>query len=301
MRLPPLRAIACSLTLLAAIACNKEPGVRDEAGAVRTFPGKGIVRVVEPAGTSVTIQHEEIKGFMMAMTMPFNVRDTNELAGVQPGDTVDFRLNVARLESWIDQVAKSVAPGASSETNAPQERPPVRVARSVPELNVGDAMPDYAFTNELGQAIRLDQFRGRALVFTFIFTRCPIPDFCPRMSKNFADTYKRLTTTTGAPTNWHFLSISFDPHFDTPAVLKQYAATYAYDPRKWNFVTGSMLDIDAITDQFSLEIAVDKGDWSHRLRTVVVDAEGKIKKIMVGNTWTAEELASEIIDAAKRN
>lgn len=276
-------------------ACQR----KDEATAppdLRTFQTQGVIRSFDPSGNSVMIHHETIEGFMDAMTMPFNLKDTNEISGLRVGDTVAFRLNVARLESWIDQVRRLDAPAST-----PQERPPVRVARSVPELAVGDLMPNYVLTNEFGKSLQLDDFRGKALAFTFIFTRCPIPDFCPRMSRNFADAHKLLAGDPAAPANWQFLCISFDPHFDTPQVLQRYATTYGYTPDRWSFVTGALIDIDALTDHFDLQVAVDRGEWSHKLRTVVVNPGGTIAKILVGNTWTGEELAAEVRAAAKSN
>ena len=170
------------------------------------------------------------------------------------------------------------------------------MVRDVEPLEPGDIVPNYSFTNELGQAVSLDDFKGKALALTFIFTRCPMPDFCPLLSKRFSEAYKLLTTTPNAPTNWHFLSISFDPHFDTPAVLKNYAQRYNYDPQRWNFVTGAMIDIDAITEQFDLPIIKQGENWDHKLRTVVLDGEGRVKKIFVYNLWTTADLVDELTD-----
>ncbi|MBU6401361.1 MAG: SCO family protein, partial [Verrucomicrobia bacterium] len=135
---------------------------------------------------------------------------------------------------------------------------------------------------------------------TFFYTRCPFPNFCPRMSKNFEETYEQLTKLPGGPRNWHLLSISFDPDNDTPAVLRIYASKYQFDPKHWDFVTGKMIDIDAITEQFGMMFARQGANFDHNLRTVVIDARGRIQRIIIGNTWTSEELVAELVKAAAK-
>jgi protein SCO1 len=284
-----------------ASASGATQGQSQTAGATngRFYIVYGVVKKLPPAENSVTIQHEEIPNYMAAMTMPFKVKDRKELDRLRISDSVVFRLWVTEEESWIDQVQKVEIPKtAAPPVSAPPEREAFRVARDVEPLSVGDKMTDYRFTNELGQAISLSDFRGQALAFTFIYTRCPLPDFCPRMSKNFLEVYRQLARLPNAPTNWHLLTISFDPHFDTPAVLQSYAQAYQYHPDRWNFVTGAMIDIDAITDQFNLTIAKEGNQWDHKIRTVVVDTTGRIQQIIIGNTWIPETLVAEIIKAA---
>jgi len=144
---------------------------------------------------------------------------------LQAGDEISFRLCVTSDESWIDQISKTgkktlpvpqaALPAGSQEPVGPTRHP----------------LLHYRFTNELGQAVSLSQYQGQALAITFFFTRCPIPDYCPRLSKNFEEASKKLAALPSAPTNWHFLSVSFDTEFDTPSVLKAYAGRYKYDPR----------------------------------------------------------------------
>lgn len=272
--------------------------------APRTFLVRGMVKKVNPGEKSITIAHEKIENYMDAMTMPFRVKDLKELEGVQEGDTIWFRLWVTDNESWVDKIKKEdqpqpVAASSPSTNAAPAEREAFRVAKDVPETKEGDLMPNYHFTNELGQAVSLSDFKGQALAFTFIYTRCPLPDFCPRMSKNFTEVANKLAQSTNSPTNWHLMTISFDPHFDTPTVLSGYAEAFRTDPKKWSFVTGSMEDIDAITDSLGLVIVKDGAQWNHKLRTVVVDASGRVQKIFYGNEWKPEELVEEIQKAAK--
>ena len=291
--------VMLSVVVSAMTTCSRSPesksGTTERVSTnQRTFSVKGTLKKLEAGGRAVTIQHEEVPNYMPAMTMPFTVKRPNELQGLAPGDAIVFQLHVTGEESWIDQIMKA----ATTTTNAASARPPVRLVRDVEPLNVGDLMPDYRFTNELGRVVSLSDFKGQALTLTFIFTRCPLPEFCPLMSRRFAVAQKQLMTLTNAPANWHLLSISFDPHFDTPAVLRGYSQIFRPDASHWNFVTGAMIDIDAITEQFDLPVIKKGEDWEHKLRTIVINANGRIQKIFLGNQWTEDELVSEIIKAA---
>src|SRR5260370_12749479 len=184
---------------------------------------------------------------MPAMTMPFDVKDTNELAGLEPGERVAFRLIVTDTEGWIDQIRKLAPP-----TNTPPTTGAFRLVRDVEPLEVGDRLPEYHFSNEFGQAFRTAGFRGQALALTFLFTRCPYPNFCPRMANNFEEAQEKLLALANGPTNWQFLTISFDPEFDKPAVLKAYADFHRYDPHTWTFATRELLGLTPIDPQCRL-------------------------------------------------
>jgi len=223
------------------------------------------------------------------------VRDTNELAGLAVGDGISFRLTVTEKDGWIDQIKKVSA----ARTNTPPTTGPFRLVRDVEPLNVGDLLPDYHFTNQLGQAVNLSQFRGQALAFTFIFTRCPFPTFCPLMSNNLQAAQDALLKNPNAPTNWHLLTISFDPEYDTPERLKNYAAMHQADLTRWDYLTGGLVDITALSEQVGLQFWREPGgSINHNLRTVVVDAQGRVQKIFIENKWTVEELVAEIVKAA---
>lgn len=261
----------------------------------QTFEVKGVVVELEADGKTVKIKHEKIPGYMEAMTMPFEVKDTNELTGLAAGDAVAFRMIVTETDGWIDQIKKLNVP----VTNAPPTTGPFRLVREVEPLSVGDLLPEYHFINQDGQRISTAQFKGKALAVTFLFTRCPFPTYCPQMSRNFSEVQKKLLAMTSAPTNWHLLTISFDPEFDKPAALKGYAANYGYDPEHWTFVTGELIDITAICEQFDLNFWHDEnGLISHNLRTSIIDASGRVQKIYIGNQWTSDEVAQEIVKAA---
>jgi protein SCO1/2 len=307
-----LLRILCFAAVALLVSCDKPPKLAEPAAKPspthtnrQTFQVKGVVVNVKPGAKEVEIKHEEIPGYMPAMTMPFDVRDTNELTGLASGDTVSFRMIVTDTEGWIDQIRKL----SSAATNQPiiffgqeSNRPttsPVRIVRDVEVLKIGDPLPEYHFTNQFGQRVSTTQFKGQALAITFLFTRCPFPTFCPFTAHNFTATQQKLSVRPDGPKNWHLLTISFDPEFDTPRVLKAYGETYQYDPERWTLSTGAIVDIMAIAEQFGLIFQPEQtGIISHNLRTVVIDAAGRVQKIIVGNSWTSDELVDEMVKAA---
>lgn len=269
------------------------PEIKDSDPKV--FFVRGIVKGLLLQESKVIVDHEEIPDFMAAMTMPFNLDDTNDFTGITTNDRIHFRLVVEKGRSWIDQIRKT---GSASLTNA--LRKTFRLVREVEPLSEGDMLPNYPFTNHLGQAFQTKEFKGKATAITLIFTRCPLPDFCPRMSANFNRAYHLLKNDQSAPTNWHLMTLSFDPEFDTPSVLKSYSARFEADPKKWSFATGALIEIDDLTERFGMYFAREETGvtFNHNLRTIVLDPQGKIQKIFIGNTWKPEELVAEMKEAA---
>ncbi|MSU57617.1 MAG: hypothetical protein EXS35_05465 [Pedosphaera sp.] len=276
------------------------PAPKSSLATQQIFQVKGTVVELQPAEKSIRIRHEAITNYMDAMTMNFDVRDTNELAGLAAGDTISFRMTVTATDGWIDQIKKLDAPKTNPPPAKPSLPPGIRILRDVDPLSVGDALPDYRFTNQLGQAVNLAQFRGQAVVFTFMFTRCPYPLYCPLMSNNFRAVQDALVKLPNAPTNWHLFTISFDPEWDTPARLKSYSQSYGCDPAHWSFLTGDLVDISALAEQVGETFArdADGAGITHNLRTVVVDAKGRVQKIIAENKWKPDELVAEIEKAA---
>jgi protein SCO1/2 len=296
-----LTFLLAGVALAAALAgCGRAPAPAADTGApaapanARTFIVKGVVRQLRTNGTTVVVAHEEIPDYMAAMTMPFEVKDPAELKGLQPGDAIVFRLLVTADDGWIDQVARV----GTAPPPAPAPPDPVRRVPWVEPLAVGDLLPDYTLTNQLGQPFPLAAFRGRVLAFTFVFTRCPFPNFCPRMSAHFAEAARQLAARPDAPADWHLLSISFDPQFDTPTVLAAYGAKLGHDPARWTFATGAQSDLDALTEACGLTIARLGEGYDHNLRTVVVDRGGRVREILIGNEWKPEDLVAAIVRAA---
>ena len=283
-----LTFILSALLAISSISCRNE----------QVFQVKGVVKEVLPEGKRVKIEHEKIPNYMEAMTMTFDVKDAQEIAGIQPGDMVSFRMIVTDKDGWIDHIKKTGTTNFAT-ASMPQS---LRLVRDVDPLKEGDLVPDYRFTNELGRPLNLSDFRGQALALSFIFTRCPFPTFCPRMSDNFAEAQKKLKTGADMPSNWHLLTISFDPEFDQPAVLQAYAKRFQADQKHWSFATGEMIDINAITEQFGLLFwkpdPQQPTGISHNLRTVVIDTQGRVQKIFPENTWKVDDLVKEITKAA---
>jgi len=282
---------------LFAAGCGKAPVATAPAAGTNAqiFQVNGVVLEVRPREKSVTIKHEAVPNYMPAMTMPFEVRDTNELAGLGAGDPVTFRLLVSDTEGWIDRIRKT-----GPKTNTPPTTGAFRRVRDVEPLNEGDLLPEYHFTNQLGQAFSTAQFKGQALAIEFLFTRCPFPTFCPFMANNFAEAQKKLRARPNAPANWQLLTISFDPEFDTPEILRRYAEAHGADPAHWTFATGELIDITALGEQFSLAFWHEDGSISHNLRAAVVDTAGRVQKIFAGNQWTSDELVAELERAAAK-
>ncbi|HEY1172810.1 MAG TPA: SCO family protein [Verrucomicrobiae bacterium] len=264
-------------------------------GATNIFEVKGVVQQLRPNGTTAVIRHEEIPGYMEAMTMPLSVKSTNDLAGVAVGDTISFRMLVTHDDGWIDQVQ------VLGHTNTPPVPPPTtRLVRNVDVLKLGDKLPDYPFINEFGKGVRTDEFRGKAVALTFMFTRCPFPNFCPRLTDNFKRAYQKLEEDTTAPKNWHLLSLSFDVQMDTPEVLRAYAQRTHYKPEKWSFLTGALIEIDDIGERFGMVFSREDGtfNFNHNMRTVVIDTRGRVYSIFIGNEWKVDELVAKLKEAA---
>jgi protein SCO1 len=160
------------------------------------------------------------------------------------------------------------------------------------------ALLEGQFTNELGQAVALNSFRGHALAITFFYTRCPMPEFCPRLSQNFQEASRKLEAMTNAPGNWHFLSITFDPELDTPAMLKAYAERYHYDPAHWSFLTGAQEQIDALARAAGVTYKPNGGTMDHNFRTLIFDATGRLQMIFPTSGDLSDQIVEQILKAA---
>ena len=291
MRLPRHSVVLTCLGLVAAQLCAFAS--LGDPQETRTFDVKGSIEEVQPERRTITIRHEAIPNYMDAMTMPFKVRDAEQLSGLQKGDVVTFRLHVSESESWIDDVTKrrtsagrGIGEGAKSGPTAaltPRPRHPLM---------------DYKFTNELGQAVSLSDFRGQALAITFFFTRCPIPDYCPRLSKNFQEASRKLSSLADGPTNWHFLSVSFDTEIDNPRVLKAYAEMYHYDPAHWSFLTGPADKIGELARLSDVKFERDGGSFNHNFRTLIIDPNGHLQTVFPTGGNLSDAIVDEILKAA---
>jgi protein SCO1/2 len=265
------------------------------AGEVKSYAAHGLVRQISDDRREVTIQHDAIPGYMMGMTMEFAVHDPNELAGIAAGDEINFTLAVGATESWVGGVkliAHHVTDVASNTFAFPADSG---------ELHPGDVLPDEKLRSESGQPLRFSDFHGQAVAFTFFFTRCPLPEYCMRMNRNFAAAREILLADTQAPTNWQFLSISFDPDFDQPEVLASYAQLYrGQDDRHWVFATAYQKTLRDLAPRLDLIVLHQGGSISHNLRTVVIDPQRRITAQFDGNAWTPQQLADALRQAAAK-
>jgi len=174
--------------------------------------------------------------------------------------------------------------------------------KEVPVLKEGDELPNYLLTNHVGRVLNLTDYRGKVLAFNFIFTRCPMPDFCPRLTARFRSAQLSLKQHPDAPKDWQLLSITIDPVYDTPKVLSEYGRRHEADPARWTFATGSYEQLLPLGSHFGqwFAIKVTPDQLSHNLRTVVIDPAGKVRRVFEGNEWASEELVKAIIDAGKK-
>ena len=262
------------------------------ATAMQTFAAKGVVLEVGNDAQTIVIKHEAVSNYMGAMTMPFKVKDSKELAGLQAGDEISFQLRVTGTESWVDQIVKTGTSSLPAKKAANYE--PATMVSALP----GHPLLFYKFTNELGRAVSLNDFRGQALAITFFYTRCPLPDYCPRLSKNFQEASQKLASMTNGPANTHFISISFDPEFDTPAMLKAYGESYRYDPNRWSFLTGPPGKIGELARACGMSYQRDGSTFNHDFRTLIIDAAGHLQMIFPTTGDLSDQIAAELVKAA---
>lgn len=256
-----------------------------------TYPVQGVLRAFDSTSGEATISHDAIAHYMPAMTMAYRVRAPEEMAALRPGDTIRFQLRVTANDAWIDQVRRI------GRSDVPDLAPaPVTAVR---ELNPGDPLPDVELINEHGKKFHVSDLRGQVIALTFIYTRCPLPTYCPLTTNNFQGAQK-LLAQLGLPDGWHFLSISLDPAHDTPEVLATTLQNREADESRWTYATGDAAAVSRFGKSVGLEFTTaPNGSISHNLRTVVVDASGKITHIFRGNTWTPQELAAEVRSALR--
>jgi len=268
-------------------------GAESGEARARTFSARGVILEIKMDTAQVVIRHEAIAGYMDGMTMPFKVKDPARLAELKPGDQVTFQLHVAADESWVDHFQKT---GIVSIVENKSGSEPVETF--TPRRD--KSLLDYKFTNELGQAVSFNDFRGQALAITFFYTRCPLPDYCPRLSKNFEEASQKLEAMTNAPTNWHFISVSFDPRSDTPQTLKSYGLSYRYDPAHWSFFTGPQDKIAELARDAGVKYETAAGTINHNFRTLIIDPEGHLQMVFPVSGNLSDQIVSEILKAASQ-
>jgi protein SCO1/2 len=278
-------ALWLGLALLAA-ACG---GSEDR----REYTLQGQILSIAPDHKDANIKHEDIKGFMSAMTMPYKVRDAKEYDNLVPGDLITATLVVVSNDAYLKDV-KRVG-------SAPLEKPPAEAAMPPASsgfelLKLGQPVPDAHFINQDGKPTTLEALRGSAVIVTFIYTTCPMPTFCPLMDRHFATIQTKLKAEQNA-LKVHLLSVSFDPAADTLPVLKAHAHKLGADPKLWTFVTGARDDIDQWASRFGVSVSRamnDQRDITHNLRTAIVDRQGNLVQTYTGNEWTPEQALADV-------
>jgi len=270
-------------------ACQKKPEAT-AAATGRRYEVKGKVVAVDKAKHRVTLDHEEIPGYMEAMIMPYTLKDEQILSELAPGDQLQATLVVDANSSWLENVTFTRASPSASGTNS-------SVATSEPKP--GDAVPNFSLVNQDAKSIRIHGYRGKALLLTFIYTRCPQPEYCTLMSTNFAAIDKELQKDAALYEKTHLLSISFDPAYDTPKVLRSYGAAHTGNFNKetfkhWEFATGKPEQVKEIAQFFGLTYMQETNEIVHSLKTAIITPEGRLYKLYSGNDWKPEEVLNDL-------
>ena len=286
----------CRLLPLLLLAALVAPACKREAppAAGQRYPIKGQVVEVDADNRRLTIAHEDIPGFMPAMTMPFVVleKDAALLQHVGPGDEVTATLVAPDSRYWLEDlvVVKKGTPDPNA-TPGPRAHEP----------HPGDAMPDVALMDQDGRPLRLGDYRGKAVALTFVFTRCPMPDFCPLLMKKFAAAHATLAKDPGLAARTRLLTISFDTAHDTPDVLRAFGTPFQKTTppfTHWSLATGKDEAIRALGVALELDYVEESRSFTHNLRTAVLDPEGKLRRLFRGSAWTPEDLVAELKAAA---
>jgi protein SCO1/2 len=292
---PNFLRILSFLFLLLLVGChssNSSSSASDQAS--HAFAAQGVIEKIAPDRRQVTIHHDTIPGYMIEMTMDFPVDDVDELKDLVPGDKISFTLNVNQDRDWVSNIHRVGHADPSMMGMMPMD------GSETPKIKPGDKLPDGELIAEDGRHIHLSDFRGKVVALTFFFTRCPLPNYCPLMNRNFWQTRNLLLADPKAPANWEFLSISFDSDFDQPATLSSYGGFYRHNNAdRWLFAAAPPATLTELASPLGLVIMRQDSNISHNLRTVVVDPQGHLFRQFNDNLWTPQQLADAILKAAR--
>lgn len=243
------------------------------SACARHYRAQGIVLAVDPANRTVTISHRAIPGYMEAMAMPFHVEASQNLDQLRPGSRIDFQLRVSRESTIARKIRLQQIAAADFQMPKPEG-----------QVAIGEPMPDFTLLDQDGRTVRLSQLRGQLVAVDFIYTRCPLPDVCPRLSANFARLQKRFG---GKMT---LLSITLDPEYDTPSVLTGYAQRWRADPHTWLFLTGPADDVRQVAGHFGVVYWPEEGTLTHTSSTAIIDRSGRLAALVEGSSFTSQQL-----------
>ncbi len=277
--------------MLAVAAAGAAPGCARPEPA-KSYPVKGQILAVDQARQQITIKHEDIPGLMPGMTMSFPVARPELLNGREPGELVTATLEVTDALGRLTSIEHTGFSPLPTDTNA--------AAMAATMLSVGDAVPDAAFVDQANARRSFSEWRGSVTLLTFIYTRCPLPNFCPLMDRNFARIQQAIAAEAGLRGRVKLVSISFDPDHDTPDVLAAHAKELKADPAIWTFLTGDRATIDRFAAQMGVAVMRPAGDSqiTHNLRTILIGADGRIAYVYPGNEWTTDAVLTALRAAA---
>jgi protein SCO1/2 len=255
------------------------------SGCAKRYPIRGMVLQVHPGESRITVSHREIPGVMGPMAMSLPVRRAEELRGLRPGAQIESRLVVAKGGSRLEdiRVRKSAPDGAGDSVVLPS---------SAQRIEVGGAAPDFELTDQNGRALRLSDLRGRVVAVNFIYTRCPVPEVCPRLSAHFASVQRRFSDRFGK--DLALLSITLDPKYDTPEELRKYAKIWNARPEGWRFLTGAPDEIQRVAERFGMTYWPEEGLITHTSVTAVLARDGRLGALIEGSGYRARELGDLI-------
>ncbi len=289
------RLLPICLLLTFFAACGTQPATNTAGSTAKRYPLKGKVVSVDKQAKKAKVDHEAIDGFMPAMEMDFPIHEDWVWDELQPGAEIRAQLvvdNSAKEPYWLEEI------GIVARADPNQSPLPVNDKFA----QIGNEVPDFALTNQDGKRISVNDFRGKALAITFIYARCPLPEYCIRMSTNFSDVAINVNSDPDLKEKIRLLSISFDPENDTPAKLRSYGLGYmgkgATSLGVWQLAVGSDAEVRKIADFFGIRYEVDANDKTqinHNLRTAVIDPDGKVVKIFAGSEWAPAELKAALI------
>ena len=254
----------------------------------------GQVLAKNEVAAQASIDNDNIPGFMPAMTMNYPVKDPQGLQRVQPGDriTADVVVQNGGSNFWLEHVTITDESARGS----------VAVATKPHELLSGEKVPDVPMINQDGKTLHLADFKGKAVLLTFIYTRCPLPTFCPLISSEFAAIHNDLAQTPAIYQKTHLLSVSLDPNYDTAPVLRKYGLAYLKDDasgfQQWDFVSTNPADLQKLASAFGLEYYEQNNQISHGMSTILLAADGTIRQIWPGNEWKTSEVLAALKGAA---
>jgi len=293
-----------ALALSPFMACNTqrpnaESGVAGTS-ANKSYTLRGRVIGVDTASGRVTVAHQEIPGFMPAMTMPYRLVQPEVISELHPGDVITAQVTVTKDAAGSEQILLDQI-DVIAQSN-PNQIPAVQY--HVPKA--GDAVPDFKLLDQSGRIVHLAQFRGKVLLLTFIYTRCPLPDYCVRMSNNFEKVDTLLAQQPDAYKRTHLLSISFDPRYDTPQVLRSYGGAHTgrftqEDFSHWTFAAPSIAELPQVQQYFDVGVnGSNPSTLTHSLSTVMIGKDGRILAWYPSNEWDPTQVAAAMIAAADR-